>query len=59
VFGAGPQAHGHIATLGAALTPHRTLATVSHLVRDPRRVRPAEGFLLLLVSLVNVSEQLC
>jgi ornithine cyclodeaminase/alanine dehydrogenase-like protein (mu-crystallin family) len=43
VFGAGPQAYGHVATLGAALTPHRTLATVSHLVRDPRRVRPTEG----------------
>jgi ornithine cyclodeaminase len=43
VFGAGPQAHGHVATLAAALTPHRTLATVSHLVRDPSRVRPAKG----------------
>ena len=43
VFGAGPQAHGHVATLAAALTPHRTLATVSHLVRDPSRARPTEG----------------
>jgi ornithine cyclodeaminase/alanine dehydrogenase-like protein (mu-crystallin family) len=43
VFGAGPQAHGHVATLAAALTPHRTLATVSHLIRDPIRARPTEG----------------
>jgi ornithine cyclodeaminase len=43
VFGAGPQAHGHVATLAAALTPHRTLVAVTHLVRDPSRVRPADG----------------
>ena len=43
VFGAGPQAHAHIATLAAALTPHRPLATVTHLVRDASRVRPADG----------------
>jgi ornithine cyclodeaminase len=43
VYGAGPQAHGHVATLAAALTPHRTLAAVSHLVRDPSRVRPTDG----------------
>jgi ornithine cyclodeaminase/alanine dehydrogenase-like protein (mu-crystallin family) len=43
VFGAGPQAHGHVATLAAALTPHRTLATVTHLVRDPSRVTPTDG----------------
>ncbi|WP_433170846.1 ornithine cyclodeaminase family protein [Actinoallomurus sp. CA-150999] len=42
VFGAGPQAHGHVATLAAALTPHRSLATVTHLVRDTR-VQPADG----------------
>lgn len=43
VFGAGPQAHGHIATLAAALTPHRKLTTVTHLVRDPSRVKPTDG----------------
>ena len=43
VFGAGPQAHGHVATFAAALAPHRTLTSVSHLVRDPSRARPADG----------------
>jgi ornithine cyclodeaminase/alanine dehydrogenase-like protein (mu-crystallin family) len=43
VFGAGPQAHGHVATLAAVLRPHRSLASVTHLVRDPRRARPVDG----------------
>ncbi len=43
VLGAGPQAHGHIATLAAVLAPHRSLGSVTHLVRDPIRVTPAEG----------------
>lgn len=43
VFGAGPQAHGHVATLAAALTPHRSLATVTHLVRDASRATPTDG----------------
>jgi ornithine cyclodeaminase/alanine dehydrogenase-like protein (mu-crystallin family) len=43
VFGAGPQAHGHVATLAEALAPHRTVATVSILVRDLSRARPTDG----------------
>lgn len=41
VIGAGPQASGHVATLAGSLAPHRPLAGVSRLVRDPGRVRPA------------------
>jgi ornithine cyclodeaminase/alanine dehydrogenase-like protein (mu-crystallin family) len=40
VIGAGPQAHGHAATLADALPPARSLASVTYLVRDPSRVRP-------------------
>jgi ornithine cyclodeaminase/alanine dehydrogenase-like protein (mu-crystallin family) len=43
VFGAGPQAHGHIATLAAVLGPHRPLGPVTHLVREPARATPADG----------------
>ncbi len=43
VFGAGPQAHGHIATLAACLAPHRPLGPVTHLVREPAQVTPAAG----------------
>jgi ornithine cyclodeaminase/alanine dehydrogenase-like protein (mu-crystallin family) len=43
VLGAGPQAHGHIATLAAVLAPHRPLGPVSHLVREAARVTPAAG----------------
>jgi ornithine cyclodeaminase/alanine dehydrogenase-like protein (mu-crystallin family) len=43
VFGAGPQAHGHVATLAAVLAPHRSLGPVTHLVREPARVTPAKG----------------
>ena len=43
VIGAGPQAHGHLATLTGTLAAHRPLAGVSQLVRDPDRVRPAAG----------------
>ena len=43
VFGAGPQAHGHVATLAAALDPHRPLAAVTYLVRDAGRITPAPG----------------
>lgn len=38
VLGAGPQAHEHVATLSAALSPARSIASVNHLVRDPDRV---------------------
>lgn len=43
VFGAGPQAHGHVATLAAALTAHRTFAAVTYLARDAIRVKPTDG----------------
>lgn len=43
VFGAGPQAHGHVATLAAVLAPHRPLGRVTHLVRDPARVPTNAG----------------
>jgi ornithine cyclodeaminase/alanine dehydrogenase-like protein (mu-crystallin family) len=43
ILGAGPQAHGHIATLAAVLAPHRPLGPVSQLVREPARVTPADG----------------
>lgn len=43
VFGTGPQAHGHVTTLAAALTPHRTLATLTHLVRHAGRATPMDG----------------
>jgi ornithine cyclodeaminase/alanine dehydrogenase-like protein (mu-crystallin family) len=45
VIGAGPQATGHVATLAAV----RSLASVIHLVRDPRRV-PLDAPLLSLGS---------
>jgi|Tabmets5t2r1_1033131.scaffolds.fasta_scaffold23309_2 ornithine cyclodeaminase/alanine dehydrogenase-like protein (mu-crystallin family) len=43
VLGAGPQAHGHVATLAGALPSNRSLASVSCLVRDPARARPPDG----------------
>lgn len=43
VIGAGPQAHGHIATITAVLPPHRPMGPVSHLVREPARATPADG----------------
>jgi ornithine cyclodeaminase/alanine dehydrogenase-like protein (mu-crystallin family) len=43
VLGGGPQAHGHVATLADALSPDRSLAAVSYLVRDPSRVTPLDG----------------
>ena len=43
VLGAGPQAHGHVATLAAVLPPQRPLRSVTHLVREPARVTPSEG----------------
>ncbi|UWZ59736.1 ornithine cyclodeaminase family protein [Dactylosporangium aurantiacum] len=46
VLGAGPQAHGHVATLAAVLAAHRPrrpLGEVTHLVRDPARVPPIHG----------------
>ena len=43
VLGAGPQAHGHVATLAAVLQPQRTLDPITFLVREPARVTPAEG----------------
>ncbi|WP_436532327.1 ornithine cyclodeaminase family protein [Actinoplanes sp. HUAS TT8] len=39
VFGSGPQAYGHVATLGA----FRQLTSVTHIVRDPSRVKGAVG----------------
>jgi len=43
VLGAGPQAHGHVATLAAVLEPQRPLGPVTHLVREPARATPSEG----------------
>jgi ornithine cyclodeaminase len=43
VLGAGPQAHGHVATLAAVLAPDRPLGPVTHLVREPARAVPARG----------------
>jgi ornithine cyclodeaminase/alanine dehydrogenase-like protein (mu-crystallin family) len=43
VFGAGPQARGHVETLAAALSPHRTLRATTQLVRDPGRGTPIHG----------------
>ena len=43
VLGAGPQAHGHVATLAAALPRHRRVDAVTHLVREPSRATPAAG----------------
>lgn len=43
VLGAGPQAHGHVATLAAVLAAHRPLGPVTHLAREPARVTPVEG----------------
>ncbi len=43
VIGAGPQAHGHVATLADALPPDRSLASVSYVVRDPSRAKPPDA----------------
>jgi ornithine cyclodeaminase/alanine dehydrogenase-like protein (mu-crystallin family) len=43
VFGSGPQAHGHVATLAATLAGHRELASVDQLVRDPSRWSSLSG----------------
>ncbi|MFI2363108.1 ornithine cyclodeaminase family protein [Promicromonospora sp. NPDC019610] len=43
VIGAGPQAHGHVATLADAPGGRRPPAHVSQLVRDPDRVAGTEG----------------
>lgn len=43
VLGAGPQAHGHVATLAAVLEPQRPLRSVTYLVREPARARPSAG----------------
>jgi ornithine cyclodeaminase/alanine dehydrogenase-like protein (mu-crystallin family) len=43
VLGAGPQAHGHVATLAAVLEPHRPLGPVTYLVREPARATPSDG----------------
>jgi len=43
VLGAGPQAHGHVATLAAVLEPQRPLRSVTFLVREPARVTPSAG----------------
>lgn len=41
VFGAGPQALAHVDTLTQSLTPHRDIAAIHYLVREPDRVRAA------------------
>lgn len=41
VFGAGPQAHGHVATLAAVLAPRALRVTV--IARDPARAVPPGG----------------
>jgi ornithine cyclodeaminase/alanine dehydrogenase-like protein (mu-crystallin family) len=56
VFGAGPQAHGHVAALTEALAP-RTLSSVSHLVRDPSRARPAAGARLVTLGTHEAQEE--
>ncbi|MFC8800187.1 ornithine cyclodeaminase family protein [Promicromonospora sp. NPDC057138] len=43
VFGSGPQAHSHVATLAGALAGRHTLAAVTQLVRDPGRSTPIDG----------------
>lgn len=43
VVGAGPQAHGHVATLASVLEPQRPLGPVTYLVREPARARPSAG----------------
>jgi ornithine cyclodeaminase/alanine dehydrogenase-like protein (mu-crystallin family) len=43
VLGAGPQAHGHVATLAGAVAGRRALASVTQLVRNPGRAAPIEG----------------
>jgi ornithine cyclodeaminase len=43
VYGSGPQAHGHIATLAGALAGRRALASVVQLVRDPGLAAPIDG----------------
>ena len=58
VFGAGPQARGHVATLAAALAPHRSLATVTHLVRDTVRAKPTDGADIVALDSPRVSDVL-
>lgn len=43
VFGSGPQAHGHVATLADVLKARRELAPITQLVRDPERAAPIDG----------------
>ena len=43
VLGAGPQAHGHVATLASVLGSQRQLGPVTYLVREPAKVTPSEG----------------
>ncbi len=43
VFGSGPQAHGHVATLADVLKGRRELASVTQLVRNPERAVPIDG----------------
>jgi len=43
VLGAGPQAHGHVATLAGALAGHRELGDVTQLVREPNRAAKIDG----------------
>lgn len=43
VLGSGPQAHGHVSTLEAALAGHRELASVTQLVREPDRSAVIDG----------------
>ena len=43
VFGSGPQAHGHVATLVDVLRGRRELASATQLVRDPGRAAPIDG----------------
>ncbi|WP_285105288.1 ornithine cyclodeaminase family protein [Promicromonospora sp. MEB111] len=43
VVGAGPQGHGHVATLADALGERRPLGDVTQLVRDPARTEATDG----------------
>lgn len=50
VFGSGPQAHGHVATLAGVLAGRRALAAVTQVVRDPARAAPIDGARLVTIG---------
>nr|AYC79620.1 ornithine cyclodeaminase [uncultured bacterium] len=54
VIGAGPQAHGHIATLSAV----RSLSAVRYLVRDPSRAHPVTGAQVVALGSPDADDEL-